>query len=89
MRNPLAALRTFGKLLLRRLEELPDALNRDLAADLLTQSERLVTLLLPMESPVELGALEQKDGKNGIEGLNNLDLNKDSNGLDLVRRTGP
>ena len=94
-RNPLTALRTFGKLLLRRLQAqdkefadaenrpprpkelppyqdgkastaaeeagastrraLPDpgaALNRELAADLLAQSDRLVALLLPMERAV-------------------------------------
>jgi len=97
-RNPLTALRTFGKLLLRRLQVqdkedaddadsrsprprelppyrdgkisttaaaegadlgasrgLPDpgaALNRELAADLLAQSDRLVALLLPMERAV-------------------------------------
>jgi hypothetical protein len=78
-RNPLTALRTFGKLLLRRLQLQADhaakalppstaaaatgdaravpgdpgaALNRELAADLLAQSDRLVALLLPMERAV-------------------------------------
>ncbi|KAG5190235.1 Two component sensor histidine kinase [Tribonema minus] len=53
-KNPLTALRTFGKLLLRRLPA-ADGLNRELAEDIILQSDRLVDLLLPVDDA--LGAL--------------------------------
>jgi len=43
LRNPLTALRTFGKLLLKRL--LPEDRNRDLASSILRESDRLQELL--------------------------------------------
>jgi signal transduction histidine kinase len=64
-RNPLTALRTFGKLLLRRL--LPEDYNRELASGIVRESDRLQELLeqfdvaidlniadLPPSDPVEL-----------------------------------
>jgi signal transduction histidine kinase len=50
IRNPLTALRTFGKLLLRRLEKdkSVNPMNSELAADLLIQSDRLIDLLAPV-----------------------------------------
>ncbi|CAM9240994.1 unnamed protein product, partial [Phaeothamnion confervicola] len=54
VKNPLTALRTFGKLLLRRLPS-EDGLNRELAKDIVIQSDRMVDLLLPVDSVI--GAL--------------------------------
>eukprot|EP00638_Chattonella_subsalsa_P017416 CAMPEP_0117850434 /NCGR_PEP_ID=MMETSP0949-20121206/21684_1 /TAXON_ID=44440 /ORGANISM="Chattonella subsalsa, Strain CCMP2191" /LENGTH=591 /DNA_ID=CAMNT_0005697825 /DNA_START=217 /DNA_END=1992 /DNA_ORIENTATION=+ len=51
VKNPLTALRTFGKLLLRRLPS-EDNLNRELAKDIMIQSDRLVDLLLPVDSMI-------------------------------------
>jgi signal transduction histidine kinase len=47
-RSPISALRTFGKLLLRRLP--PGDLNRDLARDIIVQCERLNELLSPLDT---------------------------------------
>jgi len=51
VKNPLTALRTFGKLLLRRLPS-EDQLNRELVKDILIQSDRMVDLLLPVDSMI-------------------------------------
>lgn len=48
LRNPLTALRTFGKLLLKRM--LPNEANRKLAQSILDQGERLQTLLEQFEA---------------------------------------
>ena len=55
VRSPLSALRTFGKLLLRRLP--PEDLNRDLARDIIVQSERLGDLLLPLDRVAHVPSL--------------------------------
>lgn len=52
-RNPLTALRTFGKLLLRRL--LPGDANRDAAAGIVRESDRLQELLQQFDQAVDLG----------------------------------
>ena len=49
VKNSLSAVRMFGKLLLRRLPG-NDKMNRELAKDILIQSDRLVDLLLPIDS---------------------------------------
>mmetsp|Transcript_13175 Transcript_13175/g.46189 ORF Transcript_13175/g.46189 Transcript_13175/m.46189 type:complete len:612 (-) Transcript_13175:15-1850(-) len=49
VKNSLSAVRMFGKLLLRRLPG-SDKMNRELARDILIQSDRLVDLLLPIDS---------------------------------------
>jgi signal transduction histidine kinase len=51
-RNPLTALRTFGKLLLKRLPE-TDA-NREVAASIVRESDRLQELLLQIDRAVDL-----------------------------------
>ncbi|MFK0735324.1 MAG: ATP-binding protein [Gloeotrichia echinulata GP01] len=51
-RNPLTALRTFGKLLLKRLRS-PDP-NRDVASNMIQQSDRLQELLLQIEQVIDL-----------------------------------
>lgn len=46
IRSPLSALRTFGKLLARRLQR-EEGLSLELARNILTQSDRLVELISP------------------------------------------
>ncbi|CAB1105364.1 unnamed protein product [Ectocarpus sp. CCAP 1310/34] len=53
VKNPMTALRTFGKLLLRRLPQ-DDTLNRELAKDIILQSDRLVDILLPVDAVLGL-----------------------------------
>jgi signal transduction histidine kinase len=64
-KNPLTALRTFGKLLLRRLPA-ADGANRELAEDIITQSDRLVDLLLPVDSII--GVLAATSSAAGAAG---------------------
>jgi signal transduction histidine kinase len=52
-RNPLTALRTFGKLLVRRL--LPEDPNRDVATGIVQESDRLQDLLKQFDRAVDLG----------------------------------
>ncbi|MBO0347582.1 HAMP domain-containing histidine kinase [Phormidium pseudopriestleyi FRX01] len=52
VRSPLTALRTFGKLLLKRLRE-PDS-NRDIAGSILRESDRVQELLQQMDLAIEL-----------------------------------
>ena len=56
VKNSLSAMRMFGKLLLRRLPG-NDKMNRELAKDILIQSDRLVDLLLPIDSLTRLPSL--------------------------------
>lgn len=51
-RNPLTAIRTFGKLLLKRLRS-PDS-NRDVASNIIQQSDRLQELLQQIEQVIDL-----------------------------------
>jgi signal transduction histidine kinase len=51
-RNPLTALRTFGKLLLKRLPE--DDRNREAAASIVRESDRLQELLLQIDRAIDL-----------------------------------
>jgi signal transduction histidine kinase len=68
-KNPLTALRTFGKLLLRRLPA-ADGANRELAEDIITQSDRLVDLLLPVDSII--GVLAATSSAAGAAGNGQL-----------------
>ncbi|HEY9621887.1 MAG TPA: GAF domain-containing sensor histidine kinase [Crinalium sp.] len=52
-RNPLTALRTFGKLLVRRL--LPGDPNRDVATGIVQESDRLQELLKQFDRAIDLG----------------------------------
>lgn len=52
LRNPLTALRTFGKLLLKRLQ-LEDA-NRDIASNILRESDRIQELLQQFDGVVDM-----------------------------------
>jgi signal transduction histidine kinase len=51
-RNPLTALRTFGKLLLKRLPE--DDRNREAAASIVRESDRLQELLVQIDRAIDL-----------------------------------
>ena len=55
-RNPLTALRTFGKLLLRRLQ--PEDPNRGVAEGIVRESDRLQDLLEQFRETVDLGEAE-------------------------------
>jgi signal transduction histidine kinase len=55
-RNPLTALTTFGKLLVRRLNS--DDPNSDVATNIVQQSQRLKELLEDFDATIELGDLE-------------------------------
>lgn len=57
LRNPLTALRTFGKLLLRRL--LPGDKNQELASSILRESDRLQELLKEFDAELEASEAEQ------------------------------
>lgn len=57
LRNPLTALRTFGKLLFKRL--LPGDRNRDLASSLLRESDRLQELLKEFDTYLDTNETEQ------------------------------
>ena len=59
VKNSLSAVRMFGKLLLRRLPG-NDKMNRELAKDILIQSDRLVDLLLPIDSMARQPSLNQR-----------------------------
>lgn len=58
-RNPLTALRTFGKLLLKRLQ--PGDVNREVANSIVRESDRLKELLQQFDSAIDLTALPSKD----------------------------
>ncbi|MBD2448230.1 sensor histidine kinase [Nostoc sp. FACHB-152] len=55
-RNPLTALRTFGKLLLKRLR--PGDLNRDVGANIVRESDRLQELLQQFEQVIDWSQLD-------------------------------
>lgn len=56
LRNPLTALRTFGKLLFKRL--LPEDRNRDLASSILRESDRLQELLKEFDTYLDTSETE-------------------------------
>lgn len=58
LRSPLTALRTFGKLLLKRLG-VGDA-NRDIASNILRESDRIQELLQQVDQAIELTASEER-----------------------------
>lgn len=57
LRNPLTALRTFGKLLIKRL--LPEDKNRDIASSILSESDRLQELLKELDATLDTSETEQ------------------------------
>jgi signal transduction histidine kinase len=57
LRNPLTALRTFGKLLIKRL--LPEDRNRDIASSIVRESDRLQELLKELDATIDATQTEQ------------------------------
>jgi len=55
-KNPLTALRTFGKLLLRRLR--PEDSNREVATSIVRESDRLQDLLRQFDHAIDLGDVD-------------------------------
>ena len=55
-KNPLTALRTFGKLLLRRLR--PEDSNREVATSIVRESDRLQDLLKQFDHAIDLGDVD-------------------------------
>ncbi len=64
LRNPLTALRTFGKLLLRRL--LPNDGNREIANSIVRESDRLQELLQQMDRAIDAEAEDLAIESEGI-----------------------
>jgi signal transduction histidine kinase len=67
-RNPLTALRTFGKLMMRRLQ--PGESNHEVAASIVRESDRLQELLLQFDQAIDLHldeAIEVAPGPLAIE----------------------
>ena len=66
-RNPLTALRTFGKLLVRRLR--PEDGNREVASGIVRESDRLQELLKQFDAAIDLGAADflPEDGLAQLE----------------------
>ena len=56
-RSPLTALKTFGKLLLKRL--LPGDANREIASSIIRESDRLNELLQQLDQAADLGSMQQ------------------------------
>lgn len=83
LRSPLTALRTFGKLLLKRLQgEDP---NRSIAANILTQSDRIQELLSQMDRVVDLNSQESI---HPLELMDAPDKNQ-SDATDIPRTSPP
>lgn len=55
-RNPLTALRTFGKLLLRRM--VPDDANRNAVEGMVRESDRLQDLLRQFDAAIDMGSVD-------------------------------
>ena len=88
VRTPLGALRTFSKLLLRRLERDPEGLSYELAKNVLIQSDQLVELLLGVPSEVMLGGggmVNVQDGSSSVWGEEEAEAEA---GEGLERREG-
>jgi signal transduction histidine kinase len=77
LRNPLTALRTFGKLLLKRM--LPNNANRKLAQSILAQGDRLQTLLEQFE--IESTKLPEVNSSVSAR-MNSIPLLESNNNVD-------
>lgn len=64
-RNPLTALRTFGKLLLRRM--VPDDANRNAIEGMVRESDRLQDLLRQFDAAIDLGSELLPAASDGVE----------------------
>jgi signal transduction histidine kinase len=71
-RNPLTALGTFGKLLLRRLQ--PEDPNYAIADNILRESHRLRELIADFDETVELGDSDLQADREGNDGMPVVDV---------------
>ncbi len=69
LRNPLTAIRTFGKLLVKRLQ--PEDANRGVANSITIESDRLQELLKHLESAIDTPAIAA-DGSDDLHPVKNL-----------------
>lgn len=80
LRNPLTALRTFGKLLLKRLQ--PGDRNRDVASSILRESDRIQELLQQFDRVIELTTGDEESlvlsPALKVESVNAIDTNPES-----------
>jgi signal transduction histidine kinase len=68
LRNPLTAIRTFGKLLIKRLN--PDDRDRSIANSIVRESDRLQELLQHLEVAIDLNVItETEDTANNLKKL--------------------
>ncbi|MEZ2238935.1 ATP-binding protein [Microcoleus sp.] len=76
-KSPLTALRTFGKLLVKRL--VPEDKNRNVAVSIIRESDRLQELLLQFDRTVDIGEanLRLPSGSSEIE-MSQAELNRQS-----------
>lgn len=69
LRNPLTAIRTFGKLLIKRLQ--PEDVNRGVANSIVLESDRLQELLKHLESAIDTPAIAA-DASDDLHPVKNL-----------------
>jgi signal transduction histidine kinase len=68
LRNPLTAIRTFGKLLIKRLQ--PEDPHRGFASSIVRESDRLQELLIHLENTIDIPIItEGKVGSDSIQPL--------------------
>ncbi len=73
LRNPLTAIRTFGKLLIKRLQQ--EDPNQNVANSIVRESDRLQELLKHLESAIDITPIENEDRGN-IDRLKSLPENQ-------------
>jgi signal transduction histidine kinase len=71
-RNPLTAMRTFGKLLVRRIR--PEDVNRSAAEGIVRESDRLQDLLKQFDAAVDLDETDLSRLLNGAERLSGAEM---------------
>lgn len=76
-KNPLTALRTFGKLLVKRL--VPEDKNRNVASSIVRESDRLQELLLQFDRTVDIGEANLRlPSGTSVGEMSNVELNRHS-----------
>jgi signal transduction histidine kinase len=76
-KNPLTALRTFGKLLVKRL--VPEDKNRNVANSIIRESDRLQELLLQFDRTVDIGEANLRlPSGTSVGAISNVELNRQS-----------
>lgn len=76
-KSPLTALRTFGKLLVKRL--VPEDKNRNVASSIVRESDRLQELLLQFDRTVDIGEANRRlPSGNSDREMSKVELNRQS-----------